>query len=149
MAANARVDPFPKHNFLVEIEGLQRAGFMSVSGLEEETEVREYREGGDQSTVRKLAGLNSYAPLVLQQGSTYDNELWDWRQKIKRSGAQGNRKPISIIQQNESGEEVKRWQLFDAWPSKYTAPEFDATTSENAIESIELQYEGLDLIVKL
>lgn len=146
--ANARVDPFPRYNFLVEIEGIRRAGFMSVSGLEEETEVREYREGGDQTTVRKLAGLNSYSALVLQQGSTFDDELWQWRRKIKLSGAQGNRKPISLIQQNEKGEEVKRWQIFDAWPSKYTAPEFDAASSENAVETIELQYEDLDLIVK-
>ena len=42
---NARTDPLPRCNFLVEIEGIARAGFMTVSGLEEETEVREYREG--------------------------------------------------------------------------------------------------------
>ena len=47
---NARVDPFPRYNFLVEIDGISRAGFMTCSGLEEETEVRTYREGGDQST---------------------------------------------------------------------------------------------------
>jgi len=144
---NARIDPFPRYNFLVEIEGLQRAGFQSVSGLEEETEVREYREGGDNTTVRKLAGLNSYAPIVLEMGSTFDADLWDWRQKIKAGGAQGNRKPISIVQQNEAREEVKRWDLFEAWPSKFTAPEFDASSSENAVETVEMQHEGLDLTV--
>jgi len=145
---NARVDPFPRYNFLVEIEGIKRAGFMSVTGLEEETEVREYREGGDNTTVRKLAGLNSFAPVVLEMGSAFDAELWDWRQKIKKEGAQGNRKPISIVQQDESRKEVKRWNIFDAWPSKFTAPEFDASSSENAVESVEIQHEGLDLVVK-
>jgi len=145
---NARIDPFPRYNFLVEIEGIKRAGFMKVSGLEEETEVREYREGGDNTTVRKLAGLNSFAPVVLEMGSTFDTELWDWRQKIKKNGAQGNRKPISIVQQDESRKEVKRWNVFDAWPSKFTAPEFDASSSENAVESVEIQHEGLDLVVK-
>lgn len=147
--ANARVDPFPRYNFLVEIDGIRRAGFMTCSGLEEETEVREYREGGDNSTVRKLAGLNSYAPIVLEMGSTADMELWDWRQGVKREGAQGHRKSIQIIQQNERREEVKRWIVRDAWPSKFTAPEFDATSSENAVETVELQHEGLELIVKL
>ncbi len=146
--ANARVDPFPRYNFLVEIEGIARAGFMTVSGLEEESEVREYREGGDNSTVRKLAGLNSYSPVVLEVGSTFDAALWDWRQKIKREGAQGNRKSISIIQQDEKREEVKRWQVFDAWPSKFPAPELDASASDNAVESVEIQHEGLDLVVK-
>lgn len=146
--ANARVDPFPRYVFLVEIEGIARAGFMTVSGLEEETEVREYREGGDNSTVRKLAGLNSYSPIVLEMGSTFDKSLWDWRQKVKREGAQGNRKSISVIQQNEKREEVKRWQVFDAWPSKFTGPEFDASSSDTAVESVEIQHEGLDLVVK-
>ena len=67
---------------------------------------------------------------------------------MKRFGATKNRKPISVVQQDEAGKEVKRWQIFDAWPSKYTAPEFDATSSENAVESVELQHEGLNLIVK-
>jgi phage tail-like protein len=146
--ANARVDPLPKFMFLVEIEGINRAGFMSVSGLGDETEVRDYREGGDQSSVRKLAGLNSYSPIVLEMGSTFDTALWDWRQKVKREGAQGNRKSISIIQQDEKREEVKRWQVFDAWPSKFTGPELDASSSDNAVESVEIQHEGLDLVVK-
>jgi len=145
---NARVDPLPRFNFLVEIEGIKRAGFMSVTGLEEETEVREYREGGDNTTVRKLAGLNSYAPIVLEQGSSFDAELWDWRQKIKREGAARNRKPMSVIQRDEKGQEVKRWQIFDAWPSKFSGPEFDASASDNAVESVEIQHEGLDLIVR-
>jgi len=148
MPANVRVDPLPRFKFVVEIEGIRRAGFQTCSGLEEETEVREYREGGDQSTVRKLAGLNSYSPLVLEFGSAFDDEIWQWRQRVKRVGATKNRKPISVVQQDESGKEVKRWQVFDAWPSKYTAPEFDATSSENAVESVELQHEGLDLITK-
>jgi len=145
---NARTDPFPRYQFLVEIEGIARAGFMTVSGLEEETEVREYREGTDQTSVRKLAGLNSYSPIVLEMGSTFDTSLWDWRQRVRREGAQGNRKSISIIQQNEAQEEVKRWQVFDAWPSKFTAPELDASSSDNAVESVEIQHEGLDLVVK-
>ena len=70
------------------------------------------------------------------------------RQKVKREGAQGNRKSISIIQQNEKREEVKRWQVFDAWPSKFTGPELDASSSDNAVESVEIQHEGLDLVVK-
>jgi len=146
--ANARVDPFPRFAFLVEIEGINRAGFMTVSGLEDETETREYREGGDQSSVRKLAGLTSYSPIVLEMGSTFDTELWNWRQKVKREGAQGNRKSISIIQQDEARREVKRWQVYEAWPSKFTGPEFDASSSDTAVESVEIQHEGLDLVVK-
>ena len=142
------VDPYRNFNFLVEIDGIAQANFSECSGLDATTEPIEYREGGDNNTVRKLAGLNSYSPIVLEMGSTFDTALWDWRQKVKREGAQGNRKSLSIIQQNEMREEVKRWQIFDAWPSKFTAPELDASSSDTAVESIEIQHEGLDLVVK-
>ncbi len=88
---NARTDPFPRYQFLVEIEGIVRAGFMTVSGLEEETEVREYREGTDQTSVRKLAGLNSYSLIVFEMGSTSEQ------------GGTGRRPVVCNMRATESG----------------------------------------------
>lgn len=42
--------------------------------------------------------------------------------------------------------EVASWQLEKAWPTKYTAPDFNATSNEVAIESLELVCEGIDRI---
>ena len=39
--------------------------------------------------------------------------------------------------------EVASWQLEKAWPTKYTAPDFNATSNEIAIESLELVTEGI------
>ena len=41
-----------------------------------------------------------------------------------------------------------RDRVLDAWPSKFTAPEFDASSSDNAVESVEIQHEGLQLTVR-
>ena len=35
------------------------------------------------------------------------------------------------------------WQLTNAWVCKYTAPDLNASTSEVAIESVEIAYEEL------
>ena len=35
------------------------------------------------------------------------------------------------------------WTLTNAWPSKYTAPDFNASSSEIAFESVELVYESM------
>ena len=35
------------------------------------------------------------------------------------------------------------WTLVNAWPSKYTAPDFNASSSEIAFESVELVYESM------
>jgi len=96
---------------------------------------------GEEETPPEVRGPArwSCAPIVLEMGSTADSEPWEWHQRVKRMSAQGNRKAIAIIQQDEAREEVKRWLVLDAWPSKFTAPEFDATSSDNAIESVEIE----------
>ena len=42
--------------------------------------------------------------------------------------------------------EVASWQLEKAWPTKYTAPDVNATSNEVAIESLELVCEGMTRI---
>ncbi len=39
-----RTDPYLSFNFLVEIEGVVTGGFSEVTGLQAETEIKEYRE---------------------------------------------------------------------------------------------------------
>ena len=46
-----RNDPYFAFNFLVEIEGLVSWGFTEVTGLQVETEVEDYREGGRNGTL--------------------------------------------------------------------------------------------------
>jgi len=43
---------------------------------------------------------------------------------------------------DEAGEEKKRWNLVQAWPSKYQAPTFNATSNDVAIETLEITNEG-------
>ena len=43
---------------------------------------------------------------------------------------------------NETGSEIARWHIFNAWPSKLVGPTTDATNNEVGIEEIELTVEG-------
>ena len=66
-----RNDPYLGFKFLVEIEGLVVGGFSEVTGLQVETEVETYREGGLNEYVHKLAGPTRYpSNLVLKHGMT-------------------------------------------------------------------------------
>jgi phage tail-like protein len=47
-------DPYRSYNFLVEIDGITRAGFQECSGLDSTQDPIEYREGNEGLTVRKL-----------------------------------------------------------------------------------------------
>lgn len=138
-----RDDPYPRCNFRVEIEGLTAAAFSECTGLSSETEVIEYRSGGD-ATVRKLPGVRKFSDIVLKRGITKNRELWDWYKTVLQGNVQ--RKAGSIVLLDESGQEVLRWNFRQGWPRKYEGPSFNAAASEVAIETLEITHEGLDLV---
>ena len=51
-----RNDPYMSFNFFVEIEGLIVGAFTEVSGLQVETQVHDYQEGGQNEYVHRLPG---------------------------------------------------------------------------------------------
>ena len=54
-----------------------------------------------------------------------------------------DRKTITITLLDEEEAPAGSWQVINAWPMRYTAPDFNATASEVAIESIEIAHEGM------
>jgi phage tail-like protein len=138
------VDPYANFNFLVELDQVVRAAFQQVSGLDSTIEVVEYREGGDPVT-RKLAGRTTFSNIVLKWGLAVDNELYEWHRAISQdpSNLAAERRGGAILLQNSRGETIVRWEFERAWPTKYTAPEMNAESSDIAIETIELAHEGV------
>jgi phage tail-like protein len=144
MAPPQRDDPYKAFNFIVEIDGIARAGFSEVSGLESETTVIEYRVGGERNAVRKLPGLTKYANIVLRRGVTQDAELSNWRKTVE--DGQVDRRNGSIILRDDDGNDVVRWNFFNGWISKWQGPALHASKNEVAIETIEIAHEGLERV---
>ena len=140
-----RDDPYQQFNFLVEIDGVPRAGFAECSGLTTDTDPIDYREGSDPAlNVRKLTGLRKYTNVVLKRGYTQDKSLWDWRKKL--INGQTERRSADIILLDEAKNEVLRWRVREAWISKWDSGPFNAKTNDVAIETIEMVHEGLELV---
>lgn len=139
--AGERNDPYRKFRFRVEVEGIEQAGFSEVSGFDASIDVVEYREGTDVITPRKLPGLVKYGNISLKWGVTDSMDLYEWLQECVEGTV--SRKTVTIIAINEEGDDVATWQVIEAWPAKYTAPDFNATASEVAIELLELAHEGM------
>ena len=145
MATGERTDPYRVFNFWLEIDGINRAGFRECSGLDSTQDPIEYREGNETLTVRKLPGLVKYSNISLKWGITDDAELWDWRKKAMDKGNDKElRKNVSIILADDTGEEKVRWNLSNAWPTKWTGPSLNATGNEVAIETLEIAHEGVE-----
>lgn len=133
--------PYGKFRYRVEIDGLDAGGFSEVSGFDASIDVMEYREGDMVQTPMKLPGLKKYGNITLKQGLTSSMVLYEWI----TAGVDGavERKTITITVLDETGTDVASWQVINAWPMHYTAPDFNATASEVAIETLEIAHEGM------
>ena len=140
--ARRATDPFASFNFKLEIEGITVAGFNEVTGLNQESNVIDYREGQEGITPRKLPGLNKFGNITLKRGISPDLSVYNWRKTVTDGDIE--RRNASIVLHNEKHEEVVRWNLVNAWPSKYVGPDLKANANEVAIESIELTHEGME-----
>jgi phage tail-like protein len=138
---SSRNDPYSAFNFLVEIDGVTVAGFSECSGLSNETDAIEYREGKEDITVRKLPGLVKYSNITLKRGFTQGKELWQWRKQVLDGKTQRQSGTITLL--DEARKPALRWNFYNAWPRKLDGPTLNAKTNEVAIETLEIIHERL------
>jgi phage tail-like protein len=136
----ARPDPYRNFRFVVEVDGTEAGGFQTISGLERQTEIEPYREGGVNDFEHQLAIKTSYPPLVLRRGLV-DPALWDWHQAVIAGGVE--RRTISVLLLDDAGEEAWRWVCDGAYPAKWTGAELDAMANAVATESVEFVHHGI------
>lgn len=134
--------PRAKFRFKLEIDGLAAGGFTEVSGFDATIEPIEYREGDMATeTPMKVAGLRKYGNITLKKGIIEGKVLYDW--VFKGLTGEVERKTVTVSLLDEKQAAVSSWKVINAWPTKYTAPDFNATSNEIAIETLELAHEGM------
>lgn len=137
-----RDDPYLSYSFAVEIDQRIVAGFSEATGLDFESAVETFREGGLLLHEHQLAGPAKFpSRLVLRRGITDGTVLWSWHQDV--IGGRVIRKDVSIVLRDSTGEEKRRWSFRQAAPVKWTGPQFRASAAEVAIEAVELVHRGL------
>lgn len=157
MARTSIEDPLKNFRFRVEVDGISRAGFSEVSGLQRETDVVEYREGGSNETPQKSAGLSKFADITLDRGQIIgsnqggDDDFYNWAQDVHDTATGGNslqyRKDLDIVQYNSLNVEVRRWTIEQAWPKLYKPfSDLQGLGTENSIERLVIAHEGFDKV---
>ncbi|HEX2914631.1 MAG TPA: phage tail protein [Chloroflexia bacterium] len=138
---------FQGGKFWVEIDGMLEASFLECSGMQVQTEVFEYKEGGLNSHSHKLPVRTTFSNITLKRGFTSSNKFWSWyKQTVEGQVA---RKDISIIlySTQEPGVQSRRWEVSKAYPVKWGGLQFNSKSGELLVESIELAYDSFKLVL--
>lgn len=92
--------------------------------------------GSGLATGRRLA-------LTLDPDSALSREFYAWRKAVLDGKV--DRKSISVIFHNDAGEEVARYNFFEAWPVRWEGPDLNARNSGHATEALEIAYERFEM----
>ncbi len=139
-------------NFLLEVSGITPdqktiiGGFKTMSGMDSETEVIEFKQGNDK-VVRKKPGRTTYANISLERGFTASNDLWTWRKNIEDGVIDRRSGTITVLDQDMTTI-VAQYNFYEGWPCKWNVPELDSDQSAMAIEKIEIAVEKIERVMK-
>lgn len=117
--------------------------YTEVSGLTAEIEVMTYNEGGRNDAVHKLPTRMKHPNLVLKRGVTAVKDLQQWTLDSFMGPA---RKEITLTMYNEQLEKIRIWSFKNAYPVKWTGPNFNAGQNAIATEAIEIVHDGIQVV---
>ena len=117
--------------------------FMEVSGLSSELEVMTYNEGGRNDRVHKLPTRMKHPNLVLKRGVTAVKDLQQWTLESYMGPA---RKEITLTMYNEALQKLRTWSFKNAYPVKWTGPNFNNSQNTIATEAIEIVHDGIQIV---
>jgi phage tail-like protein len=117
-----------------------------VGGIESEIEVTEWKSG-DRPNAVKIPGTVKFPPITLHRGFDKDHFLSNWYAALFDPDT-GNAsdaftcRTMYIYVLDRNGNIFRKVQISDAWPSKYTGDELDATSNDPWMEVVEIQHSG-------
>jgi phage tail-like protein len=76
-----------------------------------------------------------------------DSKLIKWVLGILHDRDFVNNKPVMVNVQllNEKHEAIKRWEIIDAWPKKWSISDFNAQENGIVVETLDLAYKYFNL----
>jgi len=131
--------PLPVFNYRVQV-GAEVLSFSEVSGLSLAYEKVVYKHGLSYAMGPNIMRTEpNLVSLSLRRGiAPKRSDLWNWLREP-------DTRDLTIDLCDATGAAIVRWKVDKALPLKLTAPVFSATSSEVAIESLDLIAPGLTI----
>lgn len=127
--------------FAVTIDGLLLGDWTKCDGLSIEYDVTEYREGGENGFVHRLAGRAKYTNIKLTRpidASSAEVAAW-----VASVSTKLIRQTAQIAVMDAAGNAVVSWNLVGVYPVRWTGPTLDVGGNQVAYETLELAHHGL------
>ncbi|MCC6626338.1 MAG: phage tail protein [Chloroflexi bacterium] len=146
--------PFAGYHYWVELKGMTEALFSECTGLQIETEIFEYKEGGVNTHIHRLPVRTKFGNITLKKGvarpsaranGKWDSALWDWHWNIVHGKIIRHSFSIVLRDPNYPTEETARWNIVNAFPVKWVGPSWKSSDNAVAIETLELAHQGIRL----
>lgn len=153
MARGSLEDPLKDFRYRVKVDNFVRAGFTEVTGLDRETEVVKYREGGFNETPQNSAGLTTFPILTLKRGLIVgssrggDDDFLNWSQQVFDVASAGNainyRRDLDIELYNATNVRARVFRVYNSWPAGFKPfGDLKGQGNDNLIEELRLSHEG-------
>jgi phage tail-like protein len=114
--------------------------FQSVSGLSVDIPTETVAEGGENRFKHQLPGIPNYGKITLKRGMFMGSLMINWvRNAVEKFQFEPAGMIITLL--NDLHIPIAVWQVYGAYPVKWSVTDFDAEQATVVIESIELAYQ--------
>ncbi|GGK10082.1 phage tail protein [Pilimelia anulata] len=139
-------DTFATHRFQVELGKARVESVQEVSGLTVELdaiEVNQVTPTGEY-LIRKIPGARKGGEVTITRGLDQSSAFTDWIKDTFEKGAIDTaRQNISIIIVDSKNEAQRRFDLSNAWVSKWEGPNLKAGDASPATEKVTVVFEDI------
>ena len=142
-SGNRLPDPVSERAFMLDIGGKPLGLFSECTGLAVEYDVQTHEEGGQNLYVHKLRGRAKNPNLVLKRGVTHQKDLLEWFTSCSAK-IDFREVKLQLLSPAGKGGVVRTFALHRVYPIKWTGPNFNASSSSIATETLELAYHGFE-----
>lgn len=145
-----RRDALGANAFWLEFGQDKVASFQEVSGIENETEVRELQQVGRDGKVvviktQGAAALKS-GKITAKYAAFKGDPCWIWRQQVVVGSVEAARKNISIVLYDTEDREQARYSFLNCWPSKYAFSNLTSKGNDTLTVTLTIEHEGQQII---
>jgi len=135
------------HSFGLEIDGVVIKQISEVSGLKMEQDVIELKQNTDKGVymIKKLPGRYKAGEITLTRGLTKENSFEKWIKDSRFGKMKDARKGGAIIVYDFEGEQLKRYNLENAWPKSLEITTLKAGDTSVLSEKLVVTFENMDV----